>query len=214
MSGPFDIWIDRRRDELMAYCRQWGSFLVAISNMGDLERPTPSNMEGGSWIPLPGVAPDKAAAFRNNSYTSLWVNPKYEEGYRDWFRVYLESIWGLDGNLLTNVHDVDHVYNKQRANDFGYAFVMAFPVVRGANRSHGSGYEAAMTDASHGKRAKSMRSIDTASLLKLHNALSPRVGGAFTPHQQVVIQQVAEALHISVAQVEQEIDAMMGRAYA
>lgn len=212
MQASLESWITQQREALMAYARRWGAPPVAIMNMADLELLARSDRTGGTWTPLPHVRPGSAMAFRSETQSSLWVNPG-SSSYVKYFRIFLTQICGVDDSTLTTLYDIDHLYNRERAKNFGYAYVRMFPVRSDANSSHGAGYEKAMTDADIGRRAKSMKLMDTVSMLKLHNALSPRVRGSFSPTQQTAIQQIAAALQIPASEVEAEIDAMMGRAY-
>lgn len=102
----------------------------------------------------------------------------------------------MDENRLSERYDVDHLYNRERAIHFGYAYVRMFPVLIEANRSHGGGYEGAITEADAGWRVKKLRLMDTVSMRKLHSALSPRVGGSFSIAQQATIAEIAQALRI------------------
>jgi hypothetical protein len=152
-------------------------------------------------------------AFCAGEEISLWVNPR-SDSYVRYCRSFLTSLCQVDASRLTERYDVDHLYNRERAIQFGYAYVRMFPVLLEANRSHGGGYEAAITKADVGRHVKTMRLMDTVSMLKLHSAHSPRVGGQFSAAQQATIAQIALALEIGAAEVEREIDAMMARAYA
>ena len=213
MATSLDRWITVQREALMAYARRWGAPPVALMNMASLANLARADGTGGAWTPLPGVDAGSAMAFRTEAEASLWVDPR-SDSYVRYFRKFLETLCGVDASALTTTYDIDHLYNRERAINFGYAYVRMFPVRIGANRSHGAGYEKAITEADLGRRAKLMKLMDTVSMLKLNNALSPRVGGAFTPEQQEVIAKVAAALGISVREVEAEIDAMMSRAFA
>lgn len=213
MSSPLDLWIARQRDALMAYARRHGAPPVALQTIASLQPLAILDNDPGTWTPLPGARPASAMAWRSQKQASLWVNPR-SSNYVEYFRTFLTGLCGVDASGLTATYDVDHLYNRERAINFGYAYVRMFPVRLEANRSHGAGYEKAITDADLGRKAKLMKLMDTVSMLKLHNALSPRVGGSFTPDQQQAIRQVAEALRITVREVEAEIDNMMARAFA
>lgn len=213
MSTPLESWIAQQREALMTYAQRWGAPPVAVLSMADLDLLGRSDGTGGAWTPLPRVKPASAMAFRSATQASLWVNPR-SESYVNYFRIFLTTLCGVDASMLTVTHDIDHLYNRERAINFGYAYVRMFPVRLDANRSHGAGYEKAITEADLGRGTKTMKLMDTVSMLKLHDALSPRVGGSFTAQQQEAIRQIAEALHITVREVEAEIDAMMARAFA
>jgi hypothetical protein len=207
MQASLDGWVAQQRKLVMEYARRWGTPPVAIGSMADL-----SMLCAGNWTPVPGARPASAMAFRNGDEASLWVNPR-SNSYVRYCRSFLRSC-GIDESRLTERYDVDHLYNRERAIHFGYAYVRMFPVLLEANRSHGGGYEAAITEADAGRRVKKMRLMDTVSMLKLHSALSPRVGQNFSSGQQATIAEIAQALGITPADVEREIEAMMARAYS
>lgn len=211
MQASLELWIETQRRAFMAGAKKWGTMPVAIGSMADLS--TFYWSQPGTWTPVPGARPRSAMAFRAGDEVSLWVNPR-SDAYVKYCRSFLTSICLVDAARLTERYDVDHLYNRERAIQFGYAYVRMFPVLLEANRSHGGGYEAAITEADAGRRVKKMRLMDTVSMLKLHSAHSPRVGGVFSAHQQAVIAEIAASLGIGVAEVEREIDNMMARAYA
>jgi hypothetical protein len=65
-----------------------------------------------------------------DSRRQVWVRPSYA-AYRDaWLRVFAV--------IEDPAHmDVDHIYNKARAQVVGYQYVRLFLVEKGANRNHG-----------------------------------------------------------------------------
>lgn len=211
-QASLDIWIREQRVILMDHARRFGSPPVAIMSMADVDR-LYFGKGGCQWTPLPGARPKSAMAFRAGAQTSLWVNPKSSSYGRD-FRIFLEKICNVDTAALESRYDIDHLYNRERANQFGYAYVMMFPVLASANRSHGAGYEKAIGEADLGRRAKIMKLMDTVSMLKLHSALSPRLGGTESAETTAIVTQIAAALQITPAEVRQEIANMLARAYA
>lgn len=64
----------------------------------------------------------------NRGYT-LWANPSYGNytgAYRDAF-----------GDYDSSTIDIDHVYAKEKAKAYGYAYVLMMPLCRSVNRSAG-----------------------------------------------------------------------------
>jgi hypothetical protein len=212
MQASLDGWVAQQRRLVMDYARRWGTQPIAIGSMADLSMFYLASRQAGTWTPVPGAKPASAMAFRAGEEVSLWVNPR-SNSYVRYYRSFLRS-YGVDESRLTERYDVDHLYNRERAIHFGYAYVRMFPVLLEANRSHGGGYESAITEADTGRRVKKMRLMDTVSMLKLHGALSPRVGRNFSIAQQAAIADIAQALGIPPGDVEREIDAMMARAYS
>jgi len=212
--SALEDWITAQRNAIIANARGWDT-PPAVAMMGTqwlgLDY---GGYEGRStrWNPLAGVDPQVAMVQETGVVTSLWLDPR-KSNYVSLFRTFLTQHCGVDASGLTNENDVDHMFNRERAIQFGYAYVRMFPIPPGPNRSHGAGYEKAMTAADEGRRAKVLKLMDEVSFMKFFGILSPSVNGGFSASQRGHMQAMADIFDLPVEQIEQGVSGLMSRAH-
>lgn len=213
MSGNLEHWIATQRSAIVANWREWDvPPAVAIEGTHVLG-PNYGGPEGRAshWSPLAGAKPGIAAVQRTGSVVSLWITPA-SDSYVDLFRTFLSSVCDIDDSRLTTDYDVDHMYNRERARNFGYGFVRMFPILKSANRSHGAGYEKAITSADSGRKRKVMKLMDEVSTMKFFGIASPSSRRALTPVQQAHLGNMASTFGLSIEEIETGVSNLMGRA--
>lgn len=208
---------DRERDALLA------EYLFPNGVLGNVQVPpyaaipdirtlttTPSQLRARHPVfiePFPGN--DTAAGFvqlcPGLDYKFLWLLPE-DEGYRTTYEAFLRKYHGLAD--MPGGYDVDHLFNRARASDFGLAFVRMVLLAPGENRSHGAGYEASRTRGHIGARGRA-RGIDEIMLLKLCGIRSPRKGRPLTAEMYTHIQRIAALFGISPLEIERNIRELM-----
>jgi len=96
----------------------------------------------------------------------LWMNP-LPDSYRGTFGRFLKTYWGATSDLSNSGYDVDHLYNRERAKQYGYNLVRMFLVASDINRLHGTVYEGPLGRAERDREPKSMKLLDAMSELKV-----------------------------------------------
>ena len=213
MQG-LDSWIAAQRASMVANWRSWGvPPVVAIEGQHVL-----AGAMGGpegqatSWLPLANVDPQSALVQQAGTVLSLWVDPK-KNNYVDLFERFLGSHCGIDGDGLTASYDVDHMSTRERAINFGSTLVRMFPIPKGPNRSHGAGYEKAMTASDIGRRRKIMKLMDEVSTMKFFGIGSPSATRGLTDSQRAHMGAMAGTFGLSPEQIEEGVNNLMGRAH-
>ncbi len=213
MAIALDSWIAAQRAQIVTNWQQWGTPpAVAIEHM-DVLGASYGGHEGrnSGWAGLRSIPGAEAMVQQTGPLASLWVNPASDR-YPEYFRLFLRE-QGVDASALTGAYDVDHLYNRERAINFGYRLVRLFPVKPTPNRSHGAGYEKAMTQADIGRSAKVMKLMDEVSAMKFFGLRSPSIRAAPTPEQLAHMHIMASLFGLSVAQIQQGVTNLMARAH-
>lgn len=214
MQSGLENWITIQRNAIIANWREWGippavaiegTHVLGLGQGGPEGRAT-------KWLPMVGYDSSIAMVQVSGLVKSLWVDPR-RNNYVEIFRKFLSEYCGVDPVDLTKRHDVDHMYNRERAVNFGYSFVRMFPIPVGANRSHGAGYEKAMTESDVGRRRKVMKLMDEVSTMKFLGILSPSTRRKFSIQQREHVKAMADLFDLSVDQIEDGINNLMGRAH-
>lgn len=213
MSDKLLNLINAERQKILTNWQRWDvPPVVAIENTSVLG-PTYGGYEGRAthWIPLGKVSATAAMVQVVGDLKSLWVDPK-SSSYVEYYRTFLADLFDVDATDLTKNFDIDHMYNRERAINFGYSYVRMFPIVKSANRSHGAGYEKAMTESDIGRRRKIMKLLDEVSTMKFFGVPSPRKSAALTGVQQTHADNMAKMFDLSKEQIEEGISSLMARA--
>lgn len=214
MQSDLDNWITIQRNAIIANWRGWGiPPAVAIEGVHVLGL-NYGGPEGRAtkWLPVAGYDPSVAIMQITGLVKSLWVDPR-RNNYVEIFRKFLSEHCRVDPGELTKNHDVDHMYNRERAVNFGYAFVRMFPIPASANRSHGAGYEKAMTESDIGRGRKVMKLMDEVSTMKFLGILSPSTRRGLSKEQREHVKAMADLFDLTVEQIEDGIDSLMSRAH-
>jgi hypothetical protein len=207
-------WVAAQRDAIVANWRRWdvppivaieGPHVVGTTYGGPEGRAT-------SWVPLGNTPSNVAMIQLTGAVTSLWVDPA-KNNYVDLFRKFLKDHCHVDDSQLTKDFDVDHMYNRERAKNFGYGFVRMFPIRKGPNRSHGAGFEKAMTASDIGRRRKVMKLMDEVSTMKFFGILSPSSSKGFSAVQRAHMRTMADLFDLTIEQIEEGVNGLMQRAH-
>lgn len=208
-----DGWIAEQRAAIVANWRLWAVPPAVAIEGTHLLGPGYGGPEGRAtvWQPLADADPRSAMVQRTGAVVSLWVDPR-KAAYVDLFRQFLTH-HRVEAEQLTDRYDVDHMYNRERAINFGYVLVRMFPIAKGANRSHGAGYEKAMTASDIGRRRKVMKLMDEVSAMKFFGVPSPSKRGGLSPGQQAHVGTMAALFDLTAEQIEQGMNGLMRRAH-
>jgi hypothetical protein len=140
--------------------------------------------EGVSFTPFDGRG--DAIVQNGPCGAMLWMDPVVS-GYRDTYGKFLRTHWGATRDLTNSGYDVDHVYNRARAKQYGYKFVRMFLVKADANRDHGRVYEKQIGTAEANRRVKIMKLLDGMSELKVLGLPAVK-NGLLTPEHHAAAQ--------------------------
>jgi hypothetical protein len=178
MSAPLNVdsVIESEREAMIAETRiaQCPPF-VAVNNMEVVAQyPTVlRSAHPASVKPLNGA---KGSAFvvecASLQSTCLWVATA-SDSYREDYLQFLRSTHGLQIASIPNAYDVDHLYNRSRAQIYMLGFIRLALVKGAANRSHGASYEKDLTRNEAARVRKEMKLMDEISMMKYFGYLSP-----------------------------------------
>jgi hypothetical protein len=168
--------IQREREALIAETRiaQCPPF-VAVNNMNVVaDYPTALRSKHPATVkPLTGARGSAfVAACRSLQSTCLWVATA-SSSYREDYLLFLRSIHGLSIASIPAAYDVDHLYNRSRAQVYMLGFIRLALVKGAANRSHGASYEKDLTRNEAARMRKEMKLMDEISMMKYFGYLSP-----------------------------------------
>ncbi|MDJ0643785.1 MAG: hypothetical protein QNJ15_13305 [Erythrobacter sp.] len=209
---PLPVFISAQRQAMVANWKKWDvSPMVAFKNLGIFDPSlSGSEVRATSWQPL-----GKTSAVIQRTHggvLSLWVDPA-ADNYVDQFRKFLTEHAKVDDSDLTKQHDVDHLFNRERAIKLGYKFVRLFPVPYRVNRSHGAGYEKAMTAAASAKNPKQMKLMDEVSIMKFFGFKSPRKSGKLSKDQDQHLRNMAKTHGLPEELIFGGVENLMDRAH-
>jgi hypothetical protein len=148
---------------------------VAVNNMDDVARlPTKLRWEHKTTV---GMLPQaKGTAFivdcTSLNSTDLWVATE-NNAYRADYLNFLNTTYGLDLSSIPVPYDVDHLYNRSRAQMYGLRFIRLALVGHAANRSHGAAYEKDITTNEALRTRRDMKLMDEITSMKYFGFLSP-----------------------------------------
>jgi hypothetical protein len=168
--------VRREHDAMIAETRiaQCPPF-VAVSNMSVVER-YPTSLRWNHPAMITALARAKASAYvvecASLNSICLWVATA-SSSYRDDYLLFLKSVHGLDLASIPRAYDVDHLYNRSRAQIYMLQYIRVALVKGAANRSHGSAYEKDLTINEAARTAKEIKLMDEISMMKYFGYLSP-----------------------------------------
>ncbi|MDB5416307.1 MAG: hypothetical protein JWR10_4642 [Rubritepida sp.] len=140
----------------------------------------------------------------------LWMDPA-ASGYRDTFGRFLRQHWHVTASLTNSGYDVDHMYNRARARQYGYGLVRMFLVRAEANRDHGRAYEKQIGAAEKHRHVKIMKLLDGMSELKVLGLPAVR-NGLLLPEHHAAAQRAAAQYHIPLDAALQTLRDLCARA--
>jgi hypothetical protein len=168
--------VQKERDALaaetrIAHCPP----LVAVSDIYEVAR-VPSQLRWNHSATVKALSGAKGAAFvvdcSSLDSTSLWCGTE-NNTYRDDYLRFLNATYQLKIDRIPPSYDVDHLYNRSRAQIYGLRFIRLALVEGRANRSHGAAYEKDVTTNEAMRVRKDMKLMDEISSMKYFGFLSP-----------------------------------------
>ena len=171
-----DAVIRREQDALAVETRiaQCPPF-VAVNRMDDVAQ-LPTKLRWDHKATVEPLANAKGVAFLVNceslNSTVLWVgtdNAQYREDYLS----FLNTTYKLGISEIPAPYDVDHLYNRSRAQAYGLRFIRLALVGQRANRSHGAAYEKDVSKNEALRERRDMKLMDEITSMKYFGFLSP-----------------------------------------
>lgn len=104
--------------------------------------------------------------------TVLWAGTNNDD-YRDDYLRFLKTKHHCDLPKIPPPFDVDHLYNRARAQMYGLQFIRVALVGHAANRSHGAAYEKDITRNEAQRERRDMKLMDEITSMKYFGFLSP-----------------------------------------
>ncbi len=175
-TAKVDSVIEREREGLMAETRiaQCPPF-VAVNNMAVVAQ-YPTALRAKHPAKVSALKGSKGSAFvvdcPSLKSACLWVATS-NDGYREDYLEFLRSVHGLQIAAIPTGFDVDHLYNRSRAQIYMLEFIRLALVKGAANRSHGASYEKDLTRNEAARVRKEMKLMDEISMMKYFGYLSP-----------------------------------------
>ena len=178
MSNPVDVAgvIRREHDALAVETRiTQCPPIVAVNDMDDVGR-VPRVLRDAHATTVKSLAGTRGTAFvvdcPSLDSTALWVGTA-NDYYRDDYVVYLNSIYKFKLERVPAHYDVDHLYNRARAQMYGLQFIRVALVAGAVNRSHGASVEKDLTVNEALRVRKGMKVMDEIATMKYFGFLSP-----------------------------------------
>lgn len=209
-----EAWITAQRRAMIANWKKWDVPPVVAIDGTHVLGATYGGPEGRAtqWLSLDSACGGAMIQRSEGGVQSLWVDPARED-YVDLFRTFLAEHARVDHRDLSVRYDVDHLYNAARARNFGYKLVRLFPILSAINRSHGAGYEKAMTASDIGRRRKVMKLMDEVSTMKFFGLKSPRKSGTLTADQRAHLERMAQEFGLPPGAATDGAAGLMDRAH-
>jgi hypothetical protein len=149
--------------------------LVAVNDMDDVAR-VPTVLRWNRPTSVNAVSGAKGPAFVVScpalQSSAMWVGTDNDR-YRDDYVCYLNEVHGLGLTRIPAEYDVDHLYNRSRAKQYGLKFIRTALVTGAANRSHGGAYEKDVTINEAMRTRTDMKLMDEITSMKYFGFLSP-----------------------------------------
>jgi len=217
MSNPTDIAgvIRREHDALasetrIAQCPP----IVAVNDMDDIGR-IPRSLRDSHPTTVTALAGAKGAAFvvdcPSLDSTVLWVGTGNDD-YRSDYAVYLNSIYKLKLPRVPAEYDVDHLYNRARAQMYGLQFIRVALVAGAVNRSHGASVEKDLTVNEALRVRKGMKVMDEIASMKYFGFLSPTRSNPRDSEIDAYATFAATRLGLDAAEVRQSVKYLRDKA--
>jgi hypothetical protein len=148
---------------------------VAVNNM-DVVAHYPTTLRWTHPAKITALKGARGSAFvaecASLKSTCLWVATANDD-YREDYLEFLRSVHGLKIDSIPGAYDVDHLYNRSRAQVYMLGFIRLALVKGAANRSHGASYEKDLTRNEAARVRKEMKLMDEISMMKYFGYLSP-----------------------------------------
>lgn len=178
MAGQLDVGgvVRRERDALaaetrIAHCPP----LVAVNDIYEVAR-VPSQLRWNHSATVKALPGAEGAAFivdcASLESNCLWCGTDNNTYRADYLR-FLNATYQLNLYKIPPSYDVDHLYNRSRAQIYGLQFIRLALVEGRANRSHGAAYEKDITTNEAMRVSKGMKLMDEISSMKYFGFLSP-----------------------------------------
>jgi len=178
MSNPVDVAgvIHREHSALAAETRiAQCPPIVAVNDMDDISR-VPRVLRDAHATSVNRLAGARGPAFvvdcPSLDSTALWVGTG-NDYYRDDYVVYLNAFYKLKLEKVPAEYDVDHLYNRARAQMYGLQFIRVALVSGPVNRSHGASVEKDLTVNEALRVRKGMKVMDEIATMKYFGFLAP-----------------------------------------
>ena len=148
---------------------------VAVNQIEDVAK-LPTSLRWDHKAAVTPLANAKGAAFvvdcPSLNSTALWVGTSNDR-YRDDYLIFLNARYQLGLSAIPAPYDVDHLYNRSRAQMYGLQFIRLALVGHAANRSHGAAYEKDVSTNEALRVRKDMKLMDEITSMKYFGFLSP-----------------------------------------
>lgn len=178
MTGQLDVGavVRTERDALaaetrIAHCPP----LVAVNDIDEVAR-IPSQLRWNNATTVKALPGSSGTAFivdcPSLASTCLWAGTD-NNAYRDDYLRFLNATYQLNLARIPANYDIDHLYNRSRAQMYGLRFIRLALVEGRANRSHGGAYEKDITVNEALRVRKDMKLMDEISSMKYFGFLSP-----------------------------------------
>jgi hypothetical protein len=148
---------------------------VAVNKMDDVAL-LPTTLRWAHKATIRALPQAKSSSFIVECTTLnsnvLWVGTNNDYYRRDYL-TFLNDIYQLGLSAIPVPYDVDHLYNRSRAQTYGLKFIRLALVGHAANRSHGAAYEKDITRNEALRVRRDMKLMDEITSMKYFGFLSP-----------------------------------------
>lgn len=148
--------------------------LVAVNEIEDVMR-LPTRLRWNRQASVVAL-PASSGAFVVNcvelNSTVLWVSTNNDR-YRSDYLKFLNQTYSLGLSTIPSPYDVDHLYNRSRAQTYGLQYIRLALVGHAANRSHGAAYEKDVTKNEALRVRRDIKLMDEITSMKYFGFLSP-----------------------------------------
>jgi hypothetical protein len=148
---------------------------VAVNNLDDVAR-LPTKLRWDHKATVETLAKARGGAFivscPSLNSAVLWVATDNNDYRKDYLN-FLNVTYGLELSSIPTPYDVDHLYNRSRAQMYGLKFIRLALVGHSANRSHGAAYEKDITTNEALRVRRDMKLMDEITSMKYFGFLSP-----------------------------------------
>ena len=148
---------------------------VAVNDL-DIVRTVPTVLRSPHPVTITPLVPNSTKSYIVDCPTLqskvLWVAPSNND-YRKDYLTFLNNTYALGLTALPGIYDVDHLYNRTRAQSYSMQFIRTALVGYTPNRSHGAGYEKDITTNEALRFRKDRKLMDEITCMKFFGFLSP-----------------------------------------
>jgi hypothetical protein len=158
-------------ETLLAHCPP----LVAVNSIEEVAR-VPTRLRCDHKATVTALPQARGAAFIIDCPTlnskALWVGTN-NDYYRQDYLNFLNASYELGIDAIPAPYDVDHLYNRNRAQTYGLKFLRLALVGYSPNRSHGAAYEKDVTKNEAMRVRRDVKLMDEITSMKYFGFLSP-----------------------------------------